>query len=130
MSTTYQHQHTTPPVDEAKEAKSSHIIYPEWPTSKPGPAVTPPPPGQRAHARRSDQMVYDCYDQERGMACKPPARPVMREHKGKMYLPDDHFLEMVSEADAEQRWLDDGGTSDKETAPEMGDKMPLPLVKP
>jgi hypothetical protein len=128
MSTTY--QHTTPPVDKAKEAKSSHIIYPEWPTSKPGPAVTPPPPGQRPQARRSDQMVYDCYDQERGMACESPARPVMRGHKGKMYLPDDNFLEMVSEADAEQRWLDDGGTSDKKTASEIRDKTPLSLVRP
>ena len=47
-----------------------------------------------------------------------------------MYLLDDHFLEMISEAEETQRWQDDGGTSDKETAPEMGDKMPLPLVKP
>ena len=128
MSTTY--QHTTPPVEGTKEARSSHMIYPEWPTSKPGPAVTPPPPGQRPQARRSDQMVYECYDQEQGMACESPARPVMREHKGKMYLPDAHFLEMISEAEAEERWLDDGGTSDKKTAPEIGDKIPLPFVRP
>ena len=128
MSTTY--QHTTPPVDEPKEVKSSHMIYPEWPTSKPGPAVTPPPSGQRPHARRSDQMVYEYYDQERGMPYEPPKRSVMREHKGKMYLPDDNFQDMISEAEETQRWLDDGGTSDKETASEVGDKMPLPLVKP
>lgn len=128
MSTTY--QHIPLPMDEAKEAKSSHIVYPEWPTSKPGPAVTPPPAGQRPQARRSDQMVYDCYDQERGMACEVPARPVMREHKGKMDLPDDHFLDMISETEAEQRWLDDGGTSDKKPVSEIGDKTPLSLVRP
>jgi hypothetical protein len=127
MATTY--QHTTPPVDEAKEAKSSHIMYPEWPTSKPGPMVTPPPPGQRPQAKRSDQMVYDCYDQERGMACELPARSVMREHEGKMYLPDDNFQDVISEAEATQRWQDDGGTSDKETASEIGDKTPLSLVR-
>jgi hypothetical protein len=75
-------------------------------------------------------MVYEYYDQERGMPYEPPKRSVMREYKGKMYLPDDHFQDMVSEAEATQRWLDDGGTSDKETASEIGDKMPLPLVKP
>jgi len=47
-----------------------------------------------------------------------------------MYLPDAHFLEMISEADAEQRWLDDGGPSDKKTASEIGDKTPLSLVRP
>ncbi len=109
MSTTY--QHTYPPVDETKETRSSHIVYPEWPISKPGPAVTPPPPGQRPHARRSDQMVYEYYDQERGVPCEPVARSVIREQKGKIYLPDDHFQDIVSEEETTQRWLDDGGTS-------------------
>ncbi len=118
MATTYQHTH--PPVDEAKEAGLSQMVYPAWPTSKPGPVVTPPPSGQRPHARRSDQMVYFCYDQERGMPYEPPARSLMREHKGKMDLPHDRLQDRTPEAEAEQCWLDDGGTSDKETASEGG----------
>jgi hypothetical protein len=128
MATTY--QHTPPPVEEMKETRSSQMVYPAWPTSKPGPAVTLPPSGQRPHARRSDQMVYDCYDQERGMPCDPPARSFVQEHRGKIDLPDDPFQNMISEAEAMQRWLDDGGTSDKEIASEAGDMKPLPLVRP
>jgi len=109
MATTY--QSTTPPVDEAKKAGPNQIVYPIWPTSKPGPLVTSPPPGQRPHARRSDQIVYECYDQERGVPCELVARSVIREQRGKIYLPDEHFQDMVSEEEATQRWLDDGGTS-------------------
>jgi hypothetical protein len=75
-------------------------------------------------------MVYFCYDQERGMACEPPARSVVREPKGKIYLPDDRFQDIVSEAEAMQRWLDDGGIPDKKKPSEVGDRVPLPLVRP
>jgi hypothetical protein len=105
MATTY--QSTTPPVEEAKKAGPNQIVYPAWPTSKPGPLVTSPPPGQRPHARRSDQMVYFCYDQERGIPCESAAKSAGREHEGKVYLPDDRF----QEEEAAQRWLDDGGIS-------------------
>jgi hypothetical protein len=37
-----------------------------WPTSIPGPEITPPPPGQYPLPGRTDQMIYTCYDQERG----------------------------------------------------------------
>lgn len=40
--------------------------YPAWPTSKPGPQVTKRLPGQKPMPGRSDQMVYEAYDQVRG----------------------------------------------------------------
>lgn len=93
------------------------FAYPAWPTSKPGPLATPPLPGQHPHPLRTDQMVYSCYDQERGMPCVPPlgVSPV-REHRNKTSIPDTDFLEVVSEKEALQCWLDDGGSSDREVA--------------
>ena len=40
---------------------------PQWPTSKSGPMVTEPPPGQRRVPLRTEQVVEIDYDQERGM---------------------------------------------------------------
>ncbi len=40
---------------------------PPWPTSQPGPGITALSPGQRLVPFRTDQVMYDCYDQERGM---------------------------------------------------------------
>jgi hypothetical protein len=58
--------------------------YPEWPTSTPGPQATSPLPGMKPVPTRTDQMVYECYDQERGMPCTPvvekPERPSIRPH--------------------------------------------------
>ena len=88
------------------------FVYPAWPTSKPGPLATPPPPGQHPHPLRTDQMVYSCYDQERGMPCvPPPGLSPVREHRKRTYLPESDFLEVVSEKEALQRWLDDGGVN-------------------
>jgi hypothetical protein len=93
------------------------FAYPAWPTSKPGPQATPPLPGQHPHPLRTDQMVYSCYDQERGRPCVPPPRlPPVREPRKRTYFPDTDFLEVVSEKEALQRWLDDGGGSDHEVA--------------
>jgi hypothetical protein len=39
---------------------------PPWPTSKPGPKITEPPPGQRRLNLRTEQVVELGYDQERG----------------------------------------------------------------
>ncbi len=39
---------------------------PPWPTSKPGPKVTEPPPGQRRLNLRTEQVIELNYDQERG----------------------------------------------------------------
>jgi hypothetical protein len=44
---------------------------PPWPTSKQGPLVTEPPPGQRRMPLRTDQVVEIDYDQERGMPVVP-----------------------------------------------------------
>lgn len=45
------------------------LAHPSWPTSKPGPEITPPPPGQYPLPGRTDQMIYGRYDQELGMPC-------------------------------------------------------------
>lgn len=39
---------------------------PHWPTSKPGPLVTEPPPGTRRMHLRTEQVVEINYDQELG----------------------------------------------------------------
>ncbi|HTK11760.1 MAG TPA: hypothetical protein VL485_31600 [Ktedonobacteraceae bacterium] len=61
---------------EASVLPQQHVIrpipYPAWPTSKPGPLVTPPPPGSHPHSLRSEQMVYEHYDQVRGQPGLPP----------------------------------------------------------
>jgi hypothetical protein len=40
---------------------------PPWPTSKRGPMVTEPPPGQKRMPLRTEQVVEIDYDQERGV---------------------------------------------------------------
>ncbi len=40
---------------------------PLWPTSKRGPMVTEPPPGQKRMSLRTEQVVEIDYDQERGI---------------------------------------------------------------
>ncbi len=40
---------------------------PHWPTSKPGPKVTEPPPGTKRVHLRKEQVVEIDYDQERGV---------------------------------------------------------------
>jgi hypothetical protein len=40
---------------------------PPWPTSKRGPMVTEPPPGQKLVPLRTDQVVEIDYDQELGV---------------------------------------------------------------
>ncbi len=40
---------------------------PHWPTSKPGPMVTEPPPGTKRVHLRKEQVVEIDYDQERGV---------------------------------------------------------------
>jgi len=52
---------------------------PPWPTSKRGPLVTEPPPGQRRVPLRTDQVVEINYDQERGMPVVPILERSMTE---------------------------------------------------
>lgn len=84
------------------EAIHPSITYPAWPTSRPGAQATSPLPGQRPHPLRTDQMVYECYDQEQGLPCIPPLKSAMREHRGKIYLSDASFQDIVSEEEVQQ----------------------------
>jgi len=89
--------------------------YPVWPTSKPGPQATAPPSGQYPHRTRTDQMVYECYDQERGIQCvASPATVAVAHKRVRIYLPVPSLSDVeASEAEEMARWLDDGGTENK-----------------
>jgi hypothetical protein len=52
---------------ETTTQKSKLPPLPHWPTSKPGPMVTEPPPGQKRVPLRTEQVVEIDYDQERGV---------------------------------------------------------------
>src|SRR5689334_23355615 len=66
--------HHTPPLQKGEDNTAapettmksrlahSPFAYPAWPTSQPGPQATAPLPGQLPHPKRTDQMVYLCYD--------------------------------------------------------------------
>ncbi len=58
--------------------------YPQWPVSKPGPKVTPPPPGQRPiNAIRAEQVVEVGYNQATGEpSTQDPRRTFPDESKG------------------------------------------------
>lgn len=49
------------PTDRSKLSK-----LPKWPTSKPGPQVTEPPPGQKRVSTRREQVAEIGYNQETG----------------------------------------------------------------
>ena len=104
------------------------FTYPLWPTSKPGPGATLPPSGQKPLSKRTDQMVYACYDQERGIPCVPSPTQVVREKRTRTPLPDVNLQKVDSEA--MERWLDDGGASDHETAFDVGGISPLQFFGP
>ena len=63
------------PMDQENEASQLALIkqkskippLPPWPTSKPGPMVTEPPPGGKRVHLRTDQVVEIGYDQEHGV---------------------------------------------------------------
>ncbi len=100
------------PPETSPQSAPAHrpFTYPAWPTSQPGPQATSPLLGQHPHWLRTDQMVYECYDQERGMPCVSPSLLAVQLHRGKTYLPDISVQEVASEAESIERWLDDGGT--------------------
>ena len=58
-------------VQPRRDQRQLKPTYPQWPTSTPGPQATSPLPGMKPVPTRTDQMVYECYDQERGMPCTP-----------------------------------------------------------
>jgi hypothetical protein len=49
------------------QQKSTIPPLPHWPTSKPGPMVTDPPPGTIRVPLRTEQVIETNYDQELGM---------------------------------------------------------------
>src|SRR5438067_4122111 len=50
-----------------KKASASKLPkLPNWPTSRPGPQVTEPPPGQKRVATRREQVAEVGYNQETG----------------------------------------------------------------
>jgi hypothetical protein len=52
---------------ESTQKKPNIPPLPPWPTSKPGPMVTEPPPGQKRMPIRTEQVIEIDYDQERGV---------------------------------------------------------------
>jgi hypothetical protein len=117
-------------ADTMMQPKREHrpFTYPLWPTSTPGPGATLPPPGQKPLSMRTDQMVYACSDQERGIPCVPAPTWVVRENRTRTPLPDVSLQEVDSEA--MERWLDDGGASDNETTFNVRGEKPLQFFKP
>jgi len=76
--------------------KKQAISYPEWPTSKPGPMVTPAPSGEHPHALRSEQMIYDeRYNQEQGRPGVSPWSLTVRKGNTKRYQPDEVPLDVA-----------------------------------
>jgi hypothetical protein len=63
-------------MDQENEASQQALLkqkskippLPPWPTSKPGPMVTEPPPGGKRVHLRTDQVVEIDYDQEHGVS--------------------------------------------------------------
>jgi hypothetical protein len=55
--------------EEMRQVQEQRLFLPHfpWPTSKPGPYATPPPPGERPMPGRTDQMVEIAYNQETGV---------------------------------------------------------------
>src|SRR5260221_13266584 len=73
------------------------FAYPAWPTSKPGPQETLPLPGQKPHPTRTDQMIYECSDQERGMSCVPPPMQVVQKIRARKNFPGARLQKVASE---------------------------------
>ena len=60
-------QEIEPTQLETTPQKSKMPPLPHWPTSRPGPLVTEPPPGQKRVHLRKEQVIEIDYDQERGV---------------------------------------------------------------
>ncbi len=79
------------------------FAYPAWLTSKPGPQETLPLPGQKPHPTRTDQMIYECYDQEWGMSCVLPPMQVVQENRARKNLPGAHLQKVAFEVEPMER---------------------------
>jgi hypothetical protein len=70
---------------EARQVRLPDLPPPRftWPSSRPGPLATPPPPGQKPMPLRTDQMVEIDYNQEKGIpATAAPGRWLPDEARG------------------------------------------------
>ena len=123
------HENSAETIVQSQPAPRS-FVYPVWPTSQPGPLAVPPPPGQHPHPLRTDQVVYESYDQEKGIPGIPRRIPVMHEQEMKPSHPDASCQDEVDEMDAIQRWLDDGGSQEKESTAGRGDISASSFVRP
>jgi hypothetical protein len=61
-----EHENEAPQLETTLQ-KSKIPPLPPWPTSKRGPMVTEPPPGQKRVHLRKEQVVEIDYDQELGV---------------------------------------------------------------
>ena len=61
-----EHENETAQLETTTQ-KSKLPPLPHWPTSKRGPMVTEPPPGQKRVPLRTEQVVEIDYDQELGV---------------------------------------------------------------
>lgn len=54
--------------EEMQQVQVNHTFPPHfaWPSSKPGPEATPPPPGEKPSPTRREQMIEVGYNQETG----------------------------------------------------------------
>lgn len=77
-------QEGTPNVTRGVQQGGMQPIYPQWPTSKPGPRVMTPPLGQRPiNAIRAEQVVEVGYNQVTGEpGTQDPRRAFPDEAKG------------------------------------------------
>ena len=78
---------------ENETVKSTSLSkLPNWPTSKPGPQVTEPPPGQRRVATRKEQVAEVGYNQETGEpVTQASARTQPEESQQSSLAPDQEI---------------------------------------
>ncbi|HYT33895.1 MAG TPA: hypothetical protein VEL69_02575 [Ktedonobacteraceae bacterium] len=55
----------------------------DWPTSKPGPRVTQPPPGQKPMPGRTDQVVEIAFNQDTGSTPAASSQAALKKRKRK-----------------------------------------------
>ncbi|GCE48231.1 hypothetical protein EI42_06144 [Thermosporothrix hazakensis] len=83
-------QAVQPTAAESKAIEKPRFTFPAWPTSRPGPTKTPPPPGMKpVNAIRREQVTEVGYNQVTGTPSVESAeRPVADEAKVGSVSPD------------------------------------------
>src|ERR1700737_1396027 len=77
---------------------------PKWPTSRPGPQVTEPPPGQKRVSLRTGQVVEVGYNQETGEPATPVQTPIEPDEslKGSVSTEQEKSIQQVKQAEKVQ----------------------------